>query len=1059
MVANRPDIYYGICFNRDPGDATTASTWADFTANLLSVSDLARGKDYELGQALAADPLVRIRDVDENLNVANTSSPYAGLIEPYRETCLLGVWPNPCAGNLVNSGTWRGNKIAAYDPSFESYADGAAAPNWMTAVGGVTPAITTSNPQQGTKSVTYSVASTATRQGISWPVWCIPGRQYTASAYVRQATASTQVIAVGDATAGVDRFARTTASGWGTATGVDAGGAWTVTGGAAADYSTSAATQTAAQSNTALNTPHYSTISANVLDSTTYVTVSCPVIATGATIDIGVVSRYADASNHYRAFAQFNTDSTVSLRIVKRVAGVDTTLATLATGLTYTAGQQFRLKSTTAGNTMSARIYPATQTESARWDTGNVTDASISVPGAVGCRSIINTGNTNTLPVAATFTAFSSIGVITGTSTTSTGAYVRLSVTFTASQPGAVHVAEVVTQGTAVAGAVNIDAIQHEQGAAASAFTTTGSVIYPIFRNYAERFTKRWSSAGFEGFIEAPCVDAFAALNAIKLSTEYAAAIASTSPVHYWRLNDGTDTEQFADTASNGGPPMQYSVSKYGTGIAPVPQTAITMAGDSGATGVKFTATGTGVNWTQAGTSLGIGQGNSTIPIYSPSSTTPTWSISAAAWYAAVPNGEVQQVFGAFQRASVTNRYWYSPFDINLFGNTLAGSFHDGGFSANVGSTTPNAGDGNPHFVVMTVTQDATNTTLKLYYDGALNSTNVIANSFFGGPLAAPASTVCVGGLFDGSNFGRMLGGTVAHCATWDREITGTEVMTLWNAGLGYVGETTGARTARHLALGAYVGATRISAGSTTMQAPTWTGSIDLLSDMQATTVAEQGTSWVAPDGAVVLEGRQDRWLRLDATLVLGENTAGGEYPYLGDIVYDFDPMYVYPDVQVTRNNGTTTVGGTAADVATASRRYFPRSYSASVDVQTDQIAQDIADWVFNTHDAPLLRLEDLVLDPSSNPVLWPVALGLEIGRRITVKRRAKAANAGAGITMSSDFFVEKVATPQINFETGEWTVRLQLSPIGAGPGVTMQPWILGDSRYSVLGQTTVLGW
>jgi len=46
--------------------------------------------------------------------------------------------------------------------------------------------------------------------------------------------------------------------------------------------------------------------------------------------------------------------------------------------------------------------------------------------------------------------------------------------------------------------------------------------------------------------------------------------------------------------------------------------------------------------------------------------------------------------------------------------------------------------------------------------------------------------------------------------------------------------------------------------------------------------------------------------------------------------------------------------------------------------------------------------------------------------------------------------------------DTGEFVARFLLSPVGSatsGTGVTMQPWILGDATYGVLGSTTVLGW
>ena len=151
-------------------------------------------------------------------------------------------------------------------------------------------------------------------------------------------------------------------------------------------------------------------------------------------------------------------------------------------------------------------------------------------------------------------------------------------------------------------------------------------------------------------------------------------------------------------------------------------------------------------------------------------------------------------------------------------------------------------------------------------------------------------------------------------------------------------------------------------------------------------------------------------------------------------------------------------MGGLAADVAATNRRYFPRTFGASGDFETDQQAQDYADWVFYTHRAPNMRVETVTVNPVANPTLWHFALSVEIGHRIRVKRRAKAGNSGAGFTMTLDYFVENVTPRDLNFENGTYFVDLELSPVGTGPGPTVQPWILEDATLSVLDSTTVLG-
>ena len=210
-MSSLPDLWYGIGWNVDPNDTSAVPSWTDHSSMVTRVDEIARGRQYELGQSMAAQPTIRFRDPSEHLNPANTASPYAPWLLPYRHLANLAVWPVLGTGNLLNSGTWR----VPYDGSFESYAVGAI-PGWLAGLE-TTPVVTTANPQQGTQSLTYAVASSTTRQGITYAVPCVPGRQYASSAYVRQTSASTQQIWVTDQILVNDQFEqRTVANGWGT---------------------------------------------------------------------------------------------------------------------------------------------------------------------------------------------------------------------------------------------------------------------------------------------------------------------------------------------------------------------------------------------------------------------------------------------------------------------------------------------------------------------------------------------------------------------------------------------------------------------------------------------------------------------------------------------------------------------------------------------------------------------------------------------------------------------------------------------------------------------------
>lgn len=1050
-----PEIYFGGAFNRDPNDPLATPYWTDLSEIMTEVGENSRGRQYELGVSPAAQPSVTFFDPDELLNPANADSALYPYVSPFRELLMLATWPNDPSFtdvNLINSGAWRGNKVDAYDPGFESYANGAAIPNWLTAVGSVNATITTTNPQQGTKSATYTVAATAVRQGLSWSVPCVPGRQYTSSAYVRQSSASTQRIEIPDQLVVSDTFApRVVVGGFGSP---DFGPAYSpsvpaecaVTGGyGIVSPATGGADRTIA-------------VALGSADQNQVVRIG-PIPTPGAlNVRQGVTGRFTNVSNNYLAYVQIDTAGVVSAIIGERNAGVFAVLATTVTTLSAAVPLMLRFECTGA-DTLRMKAWTATAAEPDAWTTTATDATQTGTSGGMLARYESST-------TVFYFDTYQAVATVLGSTTTTTGAYVRLSATWTATQPQ--HTVRLATVGTAVAGTVNQDSLQHEAGASATTWQDEGPVIYPVMRPYAERWTRTWESAGFEGWAETPAVDASAALAAIRLSPEYEVALAATAPDWAWSLGDGTDATAFT-SAIAGRAPLRPVISKLGVGSGFAPGTPIAIPGGAGATGVFFTDAPAAGPSSAAGVCLGVGRsatGANTFswPVYAAS-----WGASIAAWVTLAELGltSIPGVILPFLPPAVGGGQYTDPLslawgtggiELHTRGRPAAGGL---GIAAGV-SSSPDPGP-DAHLLVGTITQaSGGNTTIKLYIDGALFDTLTVTTASVGGLYAVPAQTLNVGGHISPDGFsGGFHPGAVAWPSLWNRELTADEITALWEAGgLGHAGETPNARSLRHLEAGGYTGASRITVESaTTMQPPTWTGSIDLLTDTQNSTQIESGTEWIGPDGAVVIESRQDRYLRLDPLYVLGEDEAGGELPYLEGITYELDTTFTYADVTVGRVDGAIATGGLTADIVEARRRWFPRAFQLSGDMQTDQMAQDLADWVFYTHRAPLLRVAEITFDPVGNPALWPFVLSVEVGQRVRVVRRPKAGNAGAGLTMSADYFVETVKHDRIVPKSGIWTVSLLLSPIGEGPGVTVQPWILDDTTLSVLGASTIPGY
>lgn len=1090
VAAYYPDFTHQVPWAADPNDPQAARTYNDITAMVRSIDRIPRGRQYELGVSRVEESMYTLRDPDERLNPVNGSSALYPYVQPYRELMSQAVWPKaPGAdSNLLNLNNWR----VPADGSFESYALGST-PEFLTAwntSGAVAPSVINVAPQQGTQCLSYNVATSATgRYGIEWDVPCVPGQQYTTSAYVRQNGASTQVIRISDQVLANDSFNRTTSGGFGTAAApLAAGGLWSPIGGAAGARSTVAATlYGSGYAQTALaviNTNYWETLPISTRDVRCRVRLAIPVIATGGEIQAGVVSRWTfPGSDTYEAVLIFSTAQTVQLRVGKRVATVFTSLGTYdLQGVYYQPGDEFYLDFQVTGDLLRAAAWrvgaPAVDlTTDAQV---SVTDGSITGAGAVGLFSWLHASNTNTLPVAIRWFNYSAVGSVEGTTTSVTASYVRLSVTFTAT--AAYHSASMLTSyGTATTGLVRVDAIMHNTGAAAGTFSSTGSTIYPMGARHVERWPRTYEQAGFVGITKAPAVDALAALAAISLPSDYDHEVMRLSPDFYYPLTGGEHSTLYPDVTGNNNPPLGLNISKYGIGTLPAGGAAMSIPGGGGATGVTFTPPSPPSGNTVAATVLGLGKLSESPqqPFVIPESlagVNGVWRLTVAAWIRVQDNGVGQSVFYPSKQVSSTAGMTFIPLYMNADGSfvysnvSAAGTLHL--LSSGTGLSGIDPLDGEPHLLVGITVQDTTgDTVIYRYIDDVLDGVNSATTASLGGPLRGQTDSLSVGATDDGASFLAVVNGAVSRLAIWNRELSPTETGRLWSAGQGWAGETALQRVERHFVSGGFYGPRRLGYGDfnplttgdgaplTTMQAPSWTGSIDLLTDTQNTVVAEQGNMWVAPDGYVSVEGRAARFLRLSPDWTLGEDTAAGEIPYLGNVGFDFDPTFVYGDVAATRPSGATAVGGLAPDVAAAKRRYFPRAFGLSADFETDQQAQDCADFTFYSHRAPNMRVETVTINPAANPALWHFALSVEIGQRIRVKRRAKAGNSGAGFTLSLDYFVENVTPRGLDFDRGTYFVDLELSPIGTGPGPTVQPWILEDPTLSVLDSTTTLGW
>ncbi len=193
-----------------------------------------------------------------------------------------------------------------------------------------------------------------------------------------------------------DAFDRTVASGLGTA---DLGGAWSTTGGTAANYSVGdgvgrLSATTAGVNRTALLG---SVAQTNTLVDTSIALSAAP---TGQGTYVSVIGRRVGTNNDYRIKLRFNSNGTVTAILSRTVAGTEGNVAVVNTlpGITYTPGTALRVKLQVTGTgttALAAKIWPASAAEPAAWSLqANDTTAALQAPGSVGVHVYTSSSST-----------------------------------------------------------------------------------------------------------------------------------------------------------------------------------------------------------------------------------------------------------------------------------------------------------------------------------------------------------------------------------------------------------------------------------------------------------------------------------------------------------------------------------------------------------------------------------------------------------------------------------------------------------------------------------------
>ncbi|WP_372672586.1 hypothetical protein [Amycolatopsis kentuckyensis] len=574
-----------------------------------------------------------------------------------------------------------------------------------------------------------------------------------------------------------------------------------------------------------------------------------------------------------------------------------------------------------------------------------------------------------------------------------------------------------------------VDAVQLEYGRNPTAFSTTGPTAYRVYSGYIERYPLHYDMNGTRGIRPLTVVDALAVLSRTEIAESYLATITADGPNMFAPLNDASGPQQIQ--RPGGGAPMA-GYTELGSNSS-----SVNWAGDSFLDGSPV---------------VSITQQNATPPVKGDLTQTTYIGTRGGAvsmnpraftfegWFR-FQSGCVYFGLASMNRGEKTANQPLGPAHyIGLYttGGTLCFRFIDpnGGAAPLYAFDAPNFPGAYPdstwHYFAITLS----NGSFSMYLDDY-----VVQDTQ---PLGfTPSASIQLDNLFFNATtyFGDPVStASWANFATYPYALTTAQLKKHYLRGVGNDKEFSGGRVGRLLAK--YWNGPWLSAGGYLQLAPDNDYNRRMLLDvLQEIQESERGFLYANQGGTVIFDDRSSRYRDVHQipVAVFGEDVASGEIPY-EDYEGDIDPTYTFSQANLTRpgNNDFAPMVNTAAQA-----KYGQRILSHNVQCTNDFDLTQAGTFYLGRYARAKLRIEKLTINPIAFPSAWATLLGLELGLRVTIRRRA------GSVVLSGDYYVEQI-NHDIDPDAGTWRIDLQCSPV-----FVPSAWVLGDPQYGVLGSTT----
>ncbi len=532
-----------------------------------------------------------------------------------------------------------------------------------------------------------------------------------------------------------------------------------------------------------------------------------------------------------------------------------------------------------------------------------------------------------------------------------------------------------------------------------------------VWHGFVDDVPQAYDKSNRDATVTLNCTDGFAVLALLNLpESVYALEVAVDTPVAWYRLGElyGTiaaDTSGNGHNGTYGGAPTTTGSLTFGGTDSAMQFQPQTLQADSEYVHLPAVLTNFGASielWFQT-----------------TAADTPLLLIYDAA--ASTSSGELQ---------------------IQIATGKISCSVSSSGGHEYLGSVTTNTyNNGLPHHLVAFFVNAVTAPTI--YVDGVAQATTTTVTNpplywpVYGFGYIAAAFNFSLGLIDQGE-------ATIDEVAFYVAELTAARVLAHYNAGTApWYGELTGARVGKLLDLAGWPAADRtISTGNAALQSANLAGQ-KALGVLQGVEKSEQGQMFMGADGKVVY--RQRRWRFEDTTAItsqatFGDDGTGVELPYW-DLQTDGGAQFLRNRVVASRAGGALIEASDPASIAI----YYERTDDelSELDNVSDDDVLYLAQWRVAARAAPIPRVTVLALRPRYNLAGYiTTILGLDIGERVTIKRRPQAVGAAISIPMLVEGIHHSLSADS------NWECDLYLSAFDSQ--AARQPLIFDDAVFGL---------